>query len=93
MDSMGVVQRQCRSAVARVRARARLGVRPAAPLLLLLLVFAVGGCSDDKSTTPTSDAAWSVALEPEYTNRAVWGMTAGRFFVCTENGMVRRYWD
>ncbi len=65
-----------------------------AVLLLAVAMLVAVGCSDDDPTSPgIPDPEWSQVLAPEYTHRAVWGVSSSHFFVASEKGAISRYQD
>jgi hypothetical protein len=64
--------------------------------LLVLALSAVlilfSGCGDDNPVRPEPEpTVWSQVLAPEYTHRAVWGVSSSHFFVASEKGSVSRF--
>ena len=63
-------------------------------MLMAVAMLMVVGCGDDDPTGPgIPDPEWSQVLAPEYTHRAVWGVSSSHFFVASEKGTVSRYVD
>jgi hypothetical protein len=65
------------------------------PALVLVAGFCLlmAGCGDDGPVRPTTDPAWTPTLTPEYTHRAIWGVTSSLFFVAGHKGSLARYDD
>ena len=61
-------------------------------LCAAVVLSVVSGCDEDPAA-PSVGRQWVTSLEPQYTNRSVWGVSATHFFVTSERGAVSRYRD
>ena len=63
-----------------------------AVLFLAMVLTVFPGCGDDDPVRPVpAHPRWTQVLAPEYTHRAVWGVSSTHFFVASEKGSISRF--